>query len=358
MDCQDALLIRRPNDLDARWLEDILASGGTRARISGIKSEPVGTGQLGDTIRIFIDSEDGDAPSSVIAKFPAESEISRSLAKGWRLYRREIGFYTDLAKAAKVTTPRCFSAVIDEKDEFVLVLEDLSKAKAGDQISGLSLDNAIICVKEAARLHSSFWDIASGQSQGWLDAGEVSQPFYTEEVLTKSWPIFHDRYADIMSKDMIMVCEALSENYSDYIKPLARPRCVTHNDFRPDNILFCDGRAYVVDWQSCAIGYNAVDVSFLIGGSFGREDRKLSESRLLSAYHEELINGGVAGYSLSDLSDDYRHFSFAGINVSVGAAVMVNRTERGDRMFLTMLQRHVEHVLDSGALDILSGHKK
>ena len=61
----------------------------------------------------------------------------------------------------------------------------------------------------------------------------------------------------------------------------------------------------------------------------------------------------MSDYSQADLRQDYRHFSFAGINVAVGAAMLVKRTERGDRLFLTMLDRHVRHVLDSDALTLL-----
>ena len=33
--------------------------------------------------------------------------------------------------------------------------------------------------------------------------------------------------------------------------------------------------------------------------------------------------------------------------------MLVERTERGDEMFMTMLDRHGDHVLDTGALDTL-----
>ena len=115
-----------------------------------------------------------------------------------------------------------------------------------------------------------------------------------------------------------------------------------------------DGRVTVVDWQSCAIGQNAVDVAYLIGGAFQSDERRAIEGELLDSYHRELTEQGVSGYSRADLAEDYRHFSFAGINVAVGAAMMVKRTERGDRLFLTMLDRFVTHVLEHDALALLT----
>lgn len=39
--------------------------------------------------------------------------------------------------------------------------------------------------------------------------------------------------------------------------------------------------------------------------------------------------------------------------MAVVSSMLVERTDRGDEMFLTMLDRHTSHVLDTGALDIL-----
>ena len=36
--------------------------------------------------------------------------------------------------------------------------------------------------------------------------------------------------------------------------------------------------------------------------------------------------------------------------MSIAAPMLVERTERGDRMFMTMLQRHCDHVLDTDTL--------
>ena len=39
--------------------------------------------------------------------------------------------------------------------------------------------------------------------------------------------------------------------------------------------------------------------------------------------------------------------------MAIASSMLVERTERGDRMFMTMLERHCEHVLDTGALAVL-----
>lgn len=346
--------IPRPADIDAAWLEALLAEAGHDFDVAGVSVEPVGTGQLGDTVRLTVAYGERAGPPTLIGKFAATSEVSRSIADNWHLYEREVNFYRKLAASARITTATCYGAALDADGGFALLLADCAPARVGDQFAGIAPDLAHRTMREAARLHAAFWGRVETPEFAWLETGPLAQPFYDAKVLRSVWPGFRERYADQLSDDMVRVCERLSERYESYSRLLDRPRCVTHNDYRPDNMLFGeDGRMTVVDWQSAALGQNAVDVAYLIGGAFGSADRRAIEGDLLDTYHRELVEQGVAGYSRDDLAQDYRHFSFAGINVAVGAAMLVNRTERGDRMFLTMLDRHVSHVLDAGALAIL-----
>ena len=84
--------------------------------------------------------------------------------------------------------------------------------------------------------------------------------------------------------------------------------------------------------------------------------RALSEDELVESALprlDALIAEGVDDYSRDQLDEDYRHFCFAGIVVSVCAAMLVKRTERGDRMFLTMLDRHAQHAADCDGIGLL-----
>ena len=48
-----------------------------------------------------------------------------------------------------------------------------------------------------------------------------------------------------------------------------------------------------------------------------------------------------------------RRQSFFGVMMTIVSSMLVVRTDRGDEMFMTMLERHCSHVLDTGALDEL-----
>lgn len=347
--------VPRPEHVDAAWIEKLLAGAGYRVTIASLAVERIGTGQLGDTARFRLTYAPGSdaAPATLIGKFSSTDPTSREVAAAWSLYTREVRFYRELAARARIAVPACYGAQMDAAGGFALLLEDLAPAAPGDQFTGLSDRHAECAVREAARLHAAFWEQGEDDEYRWLDTESRAQPFYTPDIFRSTWPGFRDRYDAVLSDTQRQVCDALAEGYDVYNRPRPRPRCITHNDFRPDNMLFDDERLVIVDWQSVALGCGAVDVAYLIGGGYAPEARRAIEPALIAAYLDELGGQGVTGYSREEFEADYRHFTFAGINVAVGAAMLVQRTERGDQMFLTMLDRHVSHVLDHDALSLL-----
>ena len=80
------------------------------------------------------------------------------------------------------------------------------------------------------------------------------------------------------------------------------------------------------------------------------EDRRAHEQDLVAHYHDALCPRGVEGYPLEQLRSDTRRDIFGGLLMAIVASMVVQRTERGDLMFLTSTTRHAQHVLDSDAL--------
>ena len=58
-------------------------------------------------------------------------------------------------------------------------------------------------------------------------------------------------------------------------------------------------------------------------------------------------------YSLEQLRRDTRLDSFGGVLMAIVASMIVQRTERGDLMFLTSTTRHAQHALDLDAPALL-----
>ena len=105
--------------------------------------------------------------------------------------------------------------------------------------------------------------------------------------------------------------------------------------------------------RRAAWGGASVDVAYFIGGCLGTEDRRAHEQELLAHYHDALRRRGVRDYSLGALRADSRRDTFAGILMAIVASMVVQRTERGDLMFLTSATRHAQHALDADAPALL-----
>jgi hypothetical protein len=66
------------------------------------------------------------------------------------------------------------------------------------------------------------------------------------------------------------------------------------------------------------------------------------------AIKAQLIARGVPETDLAHIHDDYCRSAVAGFLMGVTAAMVVERTDRGDDMFLAMARRSAAMVLDHG----------
>jgi hypothetical protein len=110
-----------------------------------------------------------------------------------------------------------------------------------------------------------------------------------------------------------------------------------------------------VDWQTCTHGPALQDVAYFIGASLSLDERRAAEETLVRDYHDGLLTAGVRGYDWDDCWHDYRRCAWAGLVMAIAASNLVERTDRGDRMFLTMATRHARHALDLDALGAIAG---
>ena len=138
------------------------------------------------------------------------------------------------------------------------------------------------------------------------------------------------------------------------------PKAVTvvHNDFRLDNMLFATAPdrpgVTIVDWQTVGVGRGPGDIAYFLGSSFPDPAvRRGCEQQLVAAYHESLRAYGVSDYSLEECWDEYRLSSFGALVMAVFASMHVGRTDRGDRMFLAMVNRSAQLAADMEAAALM-----
>jgi hypothetical protein len=344
--------IRPPAAVDGPWLTAVLREAGLDAVVSGVRAEPVGTGQIGDSVRFHLDygRRGPGAPTSVVGKFPAAGPESRATGHALGNYLREVRFYQELAPRALVRTPRCYFADVDEAtSDFVLIMEDLAPAEQGDQLAGVTLDQARLVVVEAARLHASHWADDRLDTLPWVSGSRAAPPsMATDETVIALWGAFKDRYGPRLKADWVEVGDWLCRDFTSFGAAHDGPRCLTHNDFRPDNMMFGTARGghavTVLDWQSFAYGAGATDLAYFLAGALPPEVLKAHEPELLELYLRTLQSLGVSDYPLADLQRHYGRGAYLLFGTAFFAAMIVTQTERGDRMFLQMLGSAADHL--------------
>jgi Ser/Thr protein kinase RdoA (MazF antagonist) len=341
-------------ELDTTWLAAALKVD--PGRITDLESSPVGTGQVADTHRLCFQLD--GTPASRVLKVTPESAVSRETGRRQACYLREVRFYQELAPVLPVRVPRLAAAGVDDNGaEFHLLLEDMTPCRQGDQLTGCTVAEAEAVIDEAARMHGPRWQDPAIARLPWLAASLAGrQP--DAETFGKIFAGFRERYDGRVEDEILAVGTRFFKNIEAYRHAQqAGPQTVTHGDFRPDNILFGgkDGEVpvTVVDWQTVSVRAPLLDVSYFIGGALPAADRRANERALLERYLEQLGRYGVTGYSFEDCWHNYAFFSLHNYLVGVGAAMSVERTARGDEMFISMVRRAGFHALDVDALGLL-----
>ena len=352
----------RPEEADAQWLTDVLHGAGVigERRVVEVVTEPVGTGQMADSVRLALtyDAPAPRAPATVVGKFTPADETSRATALALRTSEVEVRFYREVAGTVDVRTPRWYYADVDTATgEFALVLQDMAPARQGDQMAGCTVDEAALALAELARLHAPRWGDPVLEGLSWLDRPGPGGDDGGGELLALLFDGFVARYGNELDDGVIGVGRHLFPRIQSYLARQPGPRTVQHADFRLDNLLFDTDHGTptvtVVDWQTVTLGPGPADVSYFLGAGLVPEQRRVHEEDLVREYHDRLRAGGVADYSWDNCMTEYRRYAYAGYVMAVGASMLVERTARGDEMFLTMARRHAAQVEDLGSASLL-----
>jgi len=325
--------------------------------VTAITPEPVGTGQMADTVRLALDYEPaGAGPASIVGKFASRDEQSHETGRIMRAYEVEVRFYSEIAPRVANRHPRMLFAAVDPDEAwFTLLLEDLVGAEQGDEIAGCDARVAAAALGQLAGLHAPCWEAADLEANPWVNRATPESDAFTASVVAGVFPGFLGRYGDRLDPAHVRLLEAFVPRLGEWISRPHGPRTVVHADFRLDNLLFLPGESapVVVDYQTVGWGSGAYDLAYFVGGCLEPEVRRSAAETLVAGYHDALGAGGVAGYPLDDLVAEYRRECFGGLVMAVGASMLVKQTERGDAMFLTSLRRHAQQAIDLDALDVL-----
>jgi hypothetical protein len=347
----DQTSIAGPDELTAEWLTSVLG-----APVSGFRGERIGTGQMSECYRIVVDYAADDnapaGPASVVLKVPASDLMSRQTGAALGLYEREVRFYAEVAPKLVGPIAPCYHASFDAAaGTFALLLGDAGPADVGDEVAGTTPERALLAVTELGRLHGPAMGDPTFAAAGWLNR----EPPVNQGLFAQLYAGFIERYGARIAPRHKAVCDRLVAGFDAYMADDQAPRGLVHGDYRLDNLLFGNPGSSrpltVVDWQTVTWGPAMTDLSYFLGCALPAGVRRAHADALLAAYHDAL--GPTAAVTLGQVRDGVRRTSFFGVLMAIVSPMLVQRTGRGDEMFLAMIERHCQHVLDTGALDWL-----
>ena len=345
-----------PDSITPDWLSERLRAGGLldRGSVRSFRWEPIGTGQVGDSVRFHLTyDQPGSGPATLAGKFPAADPMSRGTAAAFGLYAKEVGFYRELRQHLDVRVPQTIAAdIADDGVEFILLFEDLGPARGGNQLASCSAADARAGVIQAAALHAPSWHNAAILSTDWLQPKpEVAAQ--VQALYPNAQAIFRERYADSLEPEFMAVCEQLAEAGADWFGRDHAPQCLIHGDFRLDNMLFdikgASEPIAVLDWQTVALGNAMTDLGYFLGTGIGDDLRRGHEGELLDLYCAEMTARGLP-LARDAIWDDYVIGALHGVSTAVFSAAYVERTERGDANFLSMARGGCALALQHGSL--------
>lgn len=337
-------LIKTVEELNADWLGEVLGKPGLE--IADV--EAIGTGQMSTSHRVRFSA--GGEQGAVVVKLASSDETSRNTGVGLGAYLREINFYKLLRDRIGGPLAVCHFAEYDPAEGwFTLVLDYVEGGTQGDQIAGCTPEQARIALVALARIHAPVWNDLPLAAADW-----VNQPNpLNQALLTAVMPGFFERYGDRVTAEHKAVCERFVEVADAWMDNRKPPLGLVHGDYRLDNLIFRDGECVAVDWQTVSWGGVMTDAAYFMAGGLLPEDRREHEEALLRAYYDELLANGVTNFSWEECWEGYRYSCFLPLTMTIAAAMLVERTDRGDDMFMSVLERTCQMAIDLDALDAL-----
>jgi thiamine kinase-like enzyme len=374
----------KPEQLTAETMTEILRRSGTLPMSASVQSVTrkifgEGEGLMSVMYRLSLDyGADADEawPRSLVAKVTPPSLKPRIVGELLDLFKTEVQFYDEhISERTGVPTANVFHAAHGGHGRYMLILEDLAPAKCGDQISGLSAEQAQAALTAIAPLHAKYWNAVheEEETQDWvrpmnnLDYWKLVKKTFTEAAVK-----IYDRLElfgiDCESlPNFLAFVQHLDETFDDFIdlscndykavnKHALFSTTLCHGDFRGENIFYTVGTSEgvkLIDFQLVREAVGSEDVSYFVVGSMTIEERRRCEVQLIQHYVNELQRLGVTDLSMAEALLTFQ-FGFV-ITIIINTIALSDteggNNERGKRLLAAMLERLEAAMVDWQFMD-------
>jgi hypothetical protein len=358
-----AVLPTTSSEITAEWMTEVLRESGTIGPDVTVDevlvdAGAVGVGFMGEVavVGLVYGGDAGGAPSTIVAKFPTQSPDIRAMMQPTRIYEREHRFYRELADQSPIRTPyihhvTCATAVEASDERYMLLLEDLAGLTLGDQVAGVTPEQARAALVGLAAHHAEFWNGAGLEDADFIPVinGPLNQA--GSAIYEQSLPGFMAAFGEVIRPELADFVANYAAMRPQILDDLAAmPHTLVHFDFRADNLFFDpDGSIVVIDWQAISQGGGVADVGYFLSQNLSTEDRREHEPALLRAYHDALVANGVTDYAYDQLVADYRVGISCGWMIPVLAVGSLDFTsERAVTLWTAVIERVQNALLDHG----------
>lgn len=329
--------------------------------VASVSSAPLGegTGMMADIRKLSLTYEGQPSgeppPDTIIAKYASENPTNREVAMLYNLYERETRFSAELDPLTETVCPTFYFTGL-EKDNFVILMEDMTDYEVGNQATGATLVQTELAVDEMAKLHASFWEQVDALD--WVPG--IANSYHADNMhnlALSGWDSMVTTFGEFIPDAVRQHRDAfLAAIPALQAQRMAAPITLCHGDYRMENLLYGvlpdHHPVAVIDWQGPLRGRGMFDIALFMGQSTQTSVRREHERALLQRYADGLQAGGIAGIDVDELFEDYRRcMLYDWVYAAVVAGTLDTTNEAG---FAWMSQMVARQVAASEDLDVFS----
>lgn len=341
---------RTPDEITTAWLAAAFEAGGvlpgTALVDSRLEMIGEGAGFTSTIVRVHLgfEADHPDVPDSVIIKLPSIDPSVRAAATAADLFGRENTFYAHYPADGPGRPPRHYYSVADrEKDDFILVIEDLGHARFVSQTEGAEREDALAITRTLGRIHACFRESPALDDLDWLPPFQVIPDLFIP-TFAEGTPALLEKFGYLIPPEIQSQMDAGTDAYQKIVdRMMSRPAALVHGDARIENFAFETGAGpesvRLFDWAGSVRGGAAYDLAYFLGGSMDAALRRQTETALLEAYLGEMTAAGVEDFNMDDLRRDIRLSACLLFGFMSYVGTLIPPDDAGHALMGTMLPR-------------------
>ena len=333
------------SEIDAAWMTAALRDAGyADADVAAVDYQPLKgiVGALGEVGVLTLEHRSPtDVPDKLLGKCPLDNDSARLYNSIMRYYRRETGFYRDLADDVPMRVPRSY-VNLSQDDNHILLLEYFEDAIPGDVLAGTTFDKMERLIVDMARMHGAHWMDEKVSELPWMFHFTEESLLMGFDVAVATWPMALAQEPDLVPPELAELVEGSYLGGVPRERWIAayneRPWTLIHGDYELENVLFAGDDIVVIDWQGVMVGFPAMDLGFTLAIS-GTAETVERERELMDRYREVLAESGGPQWSHEELMDD---LAWSMLFFAVGQSIpfmedYASMGEQGDRLHRRMV---------------------